>query len=154
MLADLGGLLYRKGRNRWWDGYTNQKFVIMEDADPDNMQHMGGYVKDWMDRAPFKAEVKCGNAYPDYDWFIVTSQYTIDQVFPDKETNEAVKRRCKEITFLSKTLVNPGDEVHHQLPHILDMEDGQRFVTSARAVHPVTGQIEVRLLFEPGKTRP
>lgn len=53
--ADFGQLLYRKGREKWWDGYKDQKVVVLEDADPDNVKHLKDYLKDWMDRHPFKA---------------------------------------------------------------------------------------------------
>lgn len=97
--VDFNGLIYKKSRNKWWCGYNNEVICVMEDADPDSMRKLGGYVKDWCDRFGFKAEIKNGNAYPDYDYFIITSQYTPEECFERPQDADAVRRRCRVIEF-------------------------------------------------------
>ena len=63
---------YRKMMNDWWDGYQQQKAVILEDIDPFHVK-MGYNLKIWSDRYPFTASVKGSAIAPVYDVFIVTS---------------------------------------------------------------------------------
>ena len=62
------------------------------------------YIKDWTDRYPFKAERKGGSLYPEIKQFFITSQYTMDQLWPDAYESrnvdrDAVIRRCKIASF-------------------------------------------------------
>lgn len=86
--------LYDKQFNKWWDGFGGQKYVIMEDADPDNTQYLGGFIKKWADRYSFMGEYKGGNMtiYPEYH-FIITSQYHPNECFKRARDAEAVMRR-------------------------------------------------------------
>lgn len=81
--SDFRSLFYIKTRNQWWDGYRDEKIVIMEDLDPESGKYIAGPIKDWTDRYSFKGNVKNSSAYPNHDWFIITSQYTIEQCFED-----------------------------------------------------------------------
>lgn len=87
---------YRKDVNKWWDGYTNQGAVIVEDMDPFH-KALGRLFKIWCDRYPFPAEFKGGKFDIRPNVIVITSQYSIDQVWDDEETRAAMKRRCKVI---------------------------------------------------------
>lgn len=90
-----------KSRDRWWDGYQGQEVVILDDLDKYNVA-LGGYLKDWADKWSFKAESKGSVEWLRPKKFIVTSQYSIDEIFEDKETREALHRRYKCKHFLIK----------------------------------------------------
>lgn len=89
---------YLKGLNKWWNGYMGQKVVIIEEASPDTCKYLTSYFKQWCDKWPFTAEVKGGSfdngIRPEY--IIVTSNYSIDQCFPDENDCQPMKRRCLE----------------------------------------------------------
>lgn len=94
--------------NKWWDGYQGQKFVLLDDIDPDSAKPLQRHLKIWLDRYPFIAEAKGGACSPDYAIFYITSQYSIEECFPDERTQQAIRRRCRVI---------------HQLPPILELRD-------------------------------
>lgn len=96
-LAGGNGTFYAKPQSKWWDNYTGQKIVILDDFDPmgSGLSH---YLKIWLDRYAFIAEIKGGSIKPDYDTFIITSQYLPKDIWPnDQPLIDAISRRCKFI---------------------------------------------------------
>lgn len=91
--------IYTKNLNKWWDGYNDEKVVILEDIDPDKAKMLAHHMKIWCDRYPFTGEVKGSSVSisPTYN-LIVTSNYSIDYCF-DKVDAEAIHRRFTEIEF-------------------------------------------------------
>ena len=90
--------LYPKLCNKWWDGYTGQKYVVMDDIDPKH-NVLSQQLKIWADRYGCILETKGGAITSKYEWFIVTSQYTIDEVFTDEQDREAIHRRFQEFNI-------------------------------------------------------
>lgn len=68
----------------------------MDDIDPDH-KILAHQIKLWTDRYACLGEIKGGAVALNYDWLIVTSQYSIDQVFPDGPTRSAIERRFQVI---------------------------------------------------------
>ncbi|WP_445769492.1 hypothetical protein [Rheinheimera sp.] len=93
--------------NKWWDGYTGQDCVIIDDLDDDH-QGLMHYLKIWADRYAFKAEEKNGYFFIRPKKIIVTSQWTIEQICPKPQHVVALKRRFKEVDF---NVPVPMDEV-------------------------------------------
>jgi len=88
---------YLKSLNKWWDGYTGQANVILEDVDPDAGKFLRHHLKLWCDKHDFICECKGSSMRIRPQRFIITSQYSIHQVFPDYETCAAITRRCQVI---------------------------------------------------------
>ena len=87
--------IFDKPLNKWWDGYEKQGYVVIEDIDRDNARFLVGLIKKWSDRYPFTAETKGGNrrVFPvDYK-LIITSNYSINEVFERDQDVEAITRR-------------------------------------------------------------
>jgi hypothetical protein len=86
-------LLYPKLCNKWWDGYTNQKIVVMDDIEPKH-NVLSQQLKIWTDRYGCILETKGGATMDKYELFVVTSQYSMEEIWPDDErTLDALKRR-------------------------------------------------------------
>lgn len=92
----FGDSLYVKNPNKWFDGYSGEKFVLIDDVHP----KWSGItaLKIWADHYPFSPETKGGHLKmirP--EGIIVTSNYTIEQCFEHEEDVEPMKRRFRVI---------------------------------------------------------
>lgn len=88
--------VYPKNQSKWFDGYTGQKTILLDDHDNAILGH---YFKIWFDHYQCSGETKGGTVPLVHERFIVTSNYSIEQLY-DKDGPEmvaAIKRRCQVI---------------------------------------------------------
>ena len=102
--------LYEKQNNKWWDGYNNEEVVLLDDFDL-SCKKISYCIKIGGEIYRFKAEIKGGVIQPIYKKMIVTSNYSIEELFtfnlkkderPDYELIKAIQRRFREIYMLNK----------------------------------------------------
>lgn len=87
---------YKKMLNKWWCNYLQQDVVHIEEPTPDSCKHLANFFKIWADRYPFAGEIKGGRIEglrPAK--IIVTSNYSIQECFPNQEDYLALERRFK-----------------------------------------------------------
>ena len=95
---------YLKRMNKWFDGYQHEEIVVVDDLD---MTHafMGYELKKLADRYCYMVEVKNDSMYIRPKQVIVTSQYSIDEIWKfDEQTAIALKRRFKQIEVTSNNI--------------------------------------------------
>jgi len=93
--------VYLKARTKWWDGYRGEEIVLVDDFDKYNVK-LGGDVKDWADKWPFHAEKKGGSMNIRPRLVLVTSQYSIEDIWDDMQTRTALNRRFKVVLKLDR----------------------------------------------------
>lgn len=90
--------LYLKSQNKWWDGYAGEEIVLLDDFDSPMLGH---HLKIWSDKWSCTGEIKGGTVKLMHKKFVITSNYTPDQLWPDetsdKNMRDAIKRRFKMI---------------------------------------------------------
>lgn len=89
--------LYSKPPSKWWDGYTGQTTVLLDDY--------YGYIQysellNVLDRYPYHAEVKCGYVWAQWDTVIITSNKPPEQWYA-KGLTPALRRRLTKIFYCS-----------------------------------------------------
>jgi len=101
---------YIKSQNKWWDGYDGQTSVILDDLDKGGIC-LGHHLKIWSDRYACTGEVKGASVPLQHTKFIVTSNYSIEQLWgDDKEMCAAIRRRFVVIYF-GDHIYNPFNAV-------------------------------------------
>jgi hypothetical protein len=86
---------FLKQQNKWWDGYTGQKTVILDDFDKQGAC-LGHYLKIWADKYACSGEFKGGTVHLHHRNFIITSNYHPAQIWEeDAVLLAAIERRFK-----------------------------------------------------------
>jgi len=89
---------YLKQPNKWWQSYHGEETVIIDEWSP-NHSMLAYFLKQWADHHPFPAETKGGQMVIRPKRIIITSNYTIDECFPNDGDSEPIKRRFKVTRF-------------------------------------------------------
>lgn len=114
------GQFFNKPMNKWWDGYTGETCVLIDDFDLKG-EVLGHYLKIWGDCYSFNSEVKGGTIKPVFDTLIITSQYTPTDIWvrnPDMAKNDielvkAIERRFSVKTIEDGIIVDCKDYVQY-----------------------------------------
>lgn len=88
--------LYIKSHNKWWLGYKDEKVVLIDDLSKTESVWFGEHLKQWCDHYPFPAETKGDGMVIRPEKIIVTSNYSIEDLWGhDENLCEAISRRFK-----------------------------------------------------------
>lgn len=91
---------YSKLLNKWWCNYHHEDVVHIEEPNPEICKYLASFFKVWSDRYPFPGEIKGGRLEGLRPLkVIVTSNYSIQECFPNKEDYLALERRFKTINI-------------------------------------------------------
>lgn len=92
---------YIKSQNKWFDGYdpSYHDTVLLDDLDS---FHLGHLLKIWADKYPFNAETKGGVLFIRPKKIVVTSNYSIADLFRNDSVLAAAIERRFEIRYLGE----------------------------------------------------
>lgn len=95
MALEKWPMAFQKSANKWWDGYRGQEVVILDDLGKAAGQRLAYHIKRWTDKWPAPGgEVKNGTIPLPFTLFVITSQWSIQDMFDCQRDRAAIKRRC------------------------------------------------------------
>jgi len=96
----LSDSVYLKAQNKWFDGYNGEDVILLDDMDTNVLGH---HLKIWSDKWACTGETKGGTIPLRHKLFVVTSNYSIETLYPDDMVmQEAIARRFHVIHKVSK----------------------------------------------------
>jgi len=101
--------LYTKPEGHWWDGYSGQKTILLDDYQGDISYTQ--FLK-ILDRYPINLPIKGGFTPAVYDTIIITSNTNYSRWYSDQAPN-AIARRIHEIKNLD-TEYNNASQIHQE----------------------------------------
>ncbi len=127
---------YLKLQNKWFDGYDLQETILLEDFD---FQKLGHHLKLWADKWGCHGEVKGGLTPLLHSRLIITSNYTIGQLYVDDGVLcAAVRRRFQQLTM------RPDGRLSRDVDLVQRWDGGQD-----RLVQLDEGEFDMNTLFDP-----
>lgn len=94
MARELLPQAYWKSLTHWWDGYSGQDEVIIDDVDRSCRYDFFHSLKIWADTYSFRGEVKGGHVLCTFTKLIVTANYSPDELIQgDESLLAAIKGR-------------------------------------------------------------
>lgn len=124
---------YWKAANKWWDGYSGESCVVLDDLGTD---HLSEYLKRWADRYKVSGEIKGGGIGLTYDTFVITSNFHPAVLFANvpEPTREAIQRRFQVVEIVGYSgdqcfAVDPQDQADEVPLDYLLSQDHQEGMT-------------------------
>lgn len=96
-VVDMFPVHYEKLHEKWWDYYNGEDVVFLDEFDGIDAKSIGKYLKQWGDFKKFRAETKGGSMVIRPKMFIICSNYSLEELFPEKVLYEAIRRRFKVV---------------------------------------------------------
>lgn len=94
---------YIKGHHKWWNGYDENRkeheTVLIDDLGKECAQALCEHIKQWTDAYSFSCETKGGSKFIRPKRIIITSNYSLEDCFPDATTISTLRRRFRVLHF-------------------------------------------------------
>lgn len=87
--------IYLKSQNKWFDGYSGEELILLDDFDSSVLGH---YLKIWSDKWSCTGEIKGGTVKLSHKTFVITSNYSPGELWQDNPIMaQAISRRFELI---------------------------------------------------------
>jgi len=136
---------FDKMQNKWWDGYQDEPYVILDDFDSKELGHL---LKIWADKWSFSAETKGGVLNIRPQKFVVTSNYhprdLWDETNPkEQELLKAIVRRF-DIRHMTDNPIralyrNFTENIDAAIEHVADEVEADDVMISDSPMPPTAG---------------
>lgn len=90
---------YLKNATKWWDGYAGQDTVIMDEMASNEAHSLKQLIKTWGDRFAFSAERKGDSCIIRPKLFVITANWSIEQIYRDPIDVAAMRKRFFQVHF-------------------------------------------------------
>lgn len=87
------GAIHTKEMTPFWTDFHDEPVVLLDDLDPTVAKGLSYHLKIWLDKYPFKAQIKYGGKEIRPTKVVVTSQYLPKDCFNDSKVVAAIERR-------------------------------------------------------------
>lgn len=118
--------LYDKAQNKWFDGYANQDYILLDDFDPmgECLKHL---FKRWFDCYKVTGEIKGSHVQLRHLLFYITSNWHPNDVFTDPKYLKAITQRCQIIHFpeFAKPSAFPDPNPKPRGAHLITSENSE-----------------------------
>lgn len=84
----------------WVDGYNGEKVIVIEDLDMTTAYTFGHLIKHWADRYAVTAEFKGGTTWLHHKLLIITSNYTLEELYGEDTERHTAKVRDNKAKLL------------------------------------------------------
>lgn len=99
--------IYVKDATRWWDGYENQKVILIDDFD--NEWPYRDFLR-LLDRYPYRAQVKGGYVVVNSEYIIITCEHPPDYYWQGNELAQVTRRLSEILEITHSTEVEKTDD--------------------------------------------
>lgn len=105
--------IHLKQLSKWWDGYRGQIAVLLDEVSPEFAWQYRSELKTWADRYAFNSEFKGGSMTIRPRYIIVTSNWSIDEIYAsrsfDTVDKNAFKKRFIEVEIPTRGHMTPAE---------------------------------------------
>lgn len=97
--ARYPGSVSLDGNVKWWDGHGYAETILLEEIDKESAKSMLSLYKRWGDCYKFEVQIKGGMNWVRPKVIVVTSNWSIRELWPDPKDYEPIERRFEQWLF-------------------------------------------------------
>jgi len=81
LTGDFSKIYFKNSQNKWFDGYSGQTIVFIDELPIEAAPWILNYLKQWTDRVPLQPEIKGSRLWARWDRVVVTCQHSPREFF-------------------------------------------------------------------------
>lgn len=81
LAGDFNMVYFKNSQNKWFDGYSGQRYVFIDELPIEANKWILNYVKQWTDKLPYQPEIKGARCWAQWDTVVITCQHSPSEFF-------------------------------------------------------------------------